>query len=482
MIQVLSVASEAFPLVKTGGLGDVVGSLPGALSEHDVLVTTLLPGYPPVRAAIGVAPLVHHYDDLMGAQAQILSGWLNGHPLLVLDAPALFDRQGGIYGDTTGTDWHDNWRRYAALARVGADLASGGVPNWHFDLLHAHDWQAGLAPAYLRFAPGPGRRAPSIMTVHNIAFQGRFSRSIFDFLDLPPQANDINGVEYYGGVGFLKAGLANADAITTVSPTYAKEICDPGFGMGLEGLIRARSPVVSGIVNGIDCSVWNPRSDTALAARYDQTHLESRQANKKTIEAGFGLAPGDGPLFTVISRLTWQKGMDVLMDQLDALVSMGGRLAVLGTGEPKLEAGFRAAAARHPGRIGVAIGYDEKLSHLLQGGADAIVIPSRFEPCGLTQLYGLAYGCVPVAARTGGLTDTIIDANEAALVNGVATGILFDEVSGESLGDALRRTTALFEEKDAWRQIQQQGMRADFSWKRVGARYAELYKKIAGTA
>ncbi len=482
MIQVLSVASEAFPLVKTGGLGDVVGSLPGALSEHDVLVTTLLPGYPPVRAAIGVAPLVHHYDDLMGAQAQILSGWLNGHPLLVLDAPALFDRQGGIYGDTTGTDWHDNWRRYAALARVGADLASGGVPNWHFDLLHAHDWQAGLAPAYLRFAPGPGRRAPSIMTVHNIAFQGRFSRSIFDFLDLPPQANDINGVEYYGGVGFLKAGLANADAITTVSPTYAKEIRDPGFGMGLEGLIRARSPVVSGIVNGIDCSVWNPRSDTALAARYDQTHLESRQANKKTIEAGFGLAPGDGPLFTVISRLTWQKGMDVLMDQLDALVSMGGRLAVLGTGEPKLEAGFRAAAARHPGRIGVAIGYDEKLSHLLQGGADAIVIPSRFEPCGLTQLYGLAYGCVPVAARTGGLTDTIIDANEAALVNGVATGILFDEVSGESLGDALRRTTALFEEKDAWRQIQQQGMRADFSWKRVGARYAELYKKIAGTA
>ena len=482
MMQVLSVASEAFPLVKTGGLGDVVGSLPGALAEHEVTVTTLLPGYPAVRAAIGVAPLVHRYDDLMGAQAQILSGCLNGHPLLVLDAPPLFDRHGGIYGDSAGIDWHDNWRRFSALARAGADLASGGIPNWHFDLLHAHDWQAGMAPAYLRFAPGRGQRAPSIMTIHNIAFQGRFSRSIFDFLGLPAQANDINGVEYYGGIGFLKAGLANADAITTVSPTYAEEIRDPGFGMGLEGLIRSRSAVVSGIVNGIDCSVWNPRSDTALAARYDQNHLESRQSNKKTIEAGFGLAPGDGPLFTVVSRLTWQKGMDVLVDQLDTLVSLGGRLAVLGAGEAKLEAAFRAAAARHPGRIGVAIGYDEKLSHLLQGGADAILIPSRFEPCGLTQLYGLAYGCVPVAARTGGLADTIIDANEAALINGAATGILFDEVSSESLADALRRAAALFAQKTVWRQIQQQGMRADFSWKRVGARYAELYRKIAGTA
>jgi starch synthase len=478
MTQVLSVASEAFPLVKTGGLADVVGSLPGALAEHDITVTTLLPGYPAVRTAIGAAPFVHRYADLMGARAQILSGWLNGHPLLVLDAPALFDREGGIYGDPTGIDWHDNWRRFAALSRVAADLASGAIPNWHFDILHAHDWQAGITPAYLRYAPGPGSRAPSIMTIHNIAFQGRFDRSIFNFLGLPPQANDINGVEYYGGIGFLKAGLANADAISTVSPTYAREIRDPGFGMGLEGLIRARASAVSGILNGIDASVWNPQSDTALAARYAPNDLAKRQINKKAIEAGFGLAPGDGPLFTLISRLTWQKGMDVLAGQLDTLVSLGARLAVLGTGEAALESQFRAAAARHPGRIGVAIGYDEKLSHLLQGGSDAILIPSRFEPCGLTQLYGLAYGCVPVAARTGGLADTIIDANEAALINDVATGILFDEVNADSLADAIRRTVTLFGQKDAWRQIQQQGMRADFSWKRVGARYAELYRKV----
>jgi starch synthase len=482
MMQVLSVASEAFPLVKTGGLGDIVGSLPAALAEHEVTITTLLPGYPAVRSAIGDAPFVHRYTDLMGAQAQILSGWLNGHPLLVLDAPTLFDRKGGIYGDSGGVDWHDNWRRFSALSRVAADLASGAIPNWHFDILHAHDWQAGMAPAYLRYAPGPGPSAPSILTIHNIAFQGRFDRSIFDFLGLPPQANDINGVEYYGGIGFLKAGLASADAITTVSPTYAKEIRDPSFGMGLEGLIRTRASIVSGILNGIDTSVWNPQSDTALAARYEPQDLEKRRINKKTIETGFGLAPGEGPLFTVISRLTWQKGMDVLADQLDTLVSLGGRLAVLGTGEAPLEASFRAAAARHPGRIGVAIGYDERLSHLLQGGADATLIPSRFEPCGLTQLYGLAYGCVPVAARTGGLADTIIDANEAALNNGVATGILFDEVNGENLSDAVRRTVTLFEQKEVWQRIQQEGMRADFSWKRVGARYAELYKKIVGEA
>jgi starch synthase len=477
MMNVLSVASEAFPLAKTGGLGDVVGSLPIALIEFGVTITTLLPGYPAVRAAIGKAPPVHQYTDLMGCQAQILSGLLSGCPLLVLDAPALFNRE-GIYGDRNGFDWPDNWLRFAALARAGADLASGAIPNFHFDILHAHDWQAGLAPVYLRFAPAPGARASSIMTIHNIAFQGRFDQSIFNFLRLPAQANDINGVEYYGGVSFLKGGLATADAITTVSPNYAKEIQDADFGMGLEGLIRARSAIVSGIANGIDCSVWNPRSDPALASRYDAQHLENRQINKNIIEAGFGLAPGDGPLFTVVSRLTSQKGMDVLADQLDALVSLGGRLALLGTGDATLESRFRDAATKHPGRIGTTIGYDEKLSHLLQGGADAILIPSRFEPCGLTQLYALAYGCVPVAARTGGLADTIVDANEAALMNGVATGILFDNISSENLVAAIRRTVMLFERKAVWRQIQQQGMQTDFSWRHSGARYADLYKKV----
>jgi starch synthase len=355
------------------------------------------------------------------------------------------------------------------------------VPNWQFDLLHAHDWHAGLAPAYLRFAPGPGVAAPSLVTIHNIAFQGRFDVSIFPFLGLPPRAYTIDGVEYYGGVGYLKAGLATAGAITTVSPGYASEIREPAFGMGIEGLIRTRSAEVSGILNGIDPKIWNPQSDAALAARYDSHNLAMRRANKRAIESGFGLTPGDGPLFTVISRLSWQKGMDVLAEQLDTLIALGGRLALLGTGDRALETKFRAAASRHSGKIAVALGYDEKLSHLLQGGADAILIPSRFEPCGLTQLYGLAYGCVPVAARTGGLGDTIIDANEAALAQGVATGILFDGVAPESLANALQRTVSLYGRRDAWSKMQVQGMAADFSWHQSGAHYADLYARLVQT-
>lgn len=482
MMQVLSVAAEAYPLVKTGGLGDVVGALPGALADHGVTVTTLLPGYPAVREHIGAAPIVHHYENLFGVEARILASTINGHPLLVLDAPALFLRDGGIYTDHKGADWADNWRRFAALGRAAADLASGAIPNWHFDLLHAHDWHAGLAPAYLRYAPGPGPVAPSAITIHNIAFQGRFDVSIFPFLGLPASAYHIDGVEYYGGVGFLKAGLASAHAITAVSPGYAKEIQDAGFGMGLEGLTRTREKDVFGILNGIDPQIWNPITDTALAARYDVHTLSARQANKRAIEIGFELTPGEGPLFAVVSRLSWQKGMDVLADAIDAFVAMGGRLALLGTGDAALEEKFRTAAARNPGKVAMALGYNENLSHLLQGGADAILIPSRFEPCGLTQLYGLAYGCVPVAARTGGLGDTIIDANEAALAQGVATGILFDGMTRDAVVEALQRAVSLYARPDAWMGLQIQGMRADFSWRRSGARYAELYRRLTGAA
>jgi starch synthase len=478
MIEVLSVASEAFPLVKTGGLADVTGALPAAVAPHNVKMTTLLPGYSAVRAALGDARILHRYDNLLGVEAKLLESHLGGHPLMVLDAPALYLRDGGLYGDSHGVDWPDNWRRFAALARVGADLGLGLVADRSFDILHAHDWQAALAPAYLHYAFGSAPRAASVVTIHNISFQGRFDRAIFDFLGLPPHAYAVDGVEYYGGVGFLKAGLFTADAITTVSPTYAREIRMPEFGMGLQGLITTREDAVSGIVNGIDPAIWNPQTDTDLAARYTPNSLMLRQANKRAIEAGFNLSPGDGPLFTVVSRITWQKGMDVLAGQLDTLVAAGGRLALLGTGEPALEAQYRAAAARHPGRIGVAIGYNEKISHLLQGGADAILIPSRFEPCGLTQLYGLSYGCVPVAARTGGLADTIIDANEAAIAAGVATGILFDGISPESIGDALHRTVSLFAQPQIWSGLQHQGMKADFSWRRSGSLYAALYAQL----
>lgn len=475
-LRVLSVASEAFPLVKTGGLADVVGALPAALAKHDVAVTTLLPAYPSALKAAGRMRPVHHWHDLMGVEARLLSGKIDGHPLLMLDAPALFARDGGPYADSSGVDWPDNAIRFAALSAAAAQLGVGKVGD-RFDIIHSHDWQAGLVPAYVRFA-AQTERPKTVFTVHNIAFQGRFDATLFPRLSLPSEAWSIDGVEYYGGVGYLKAGLACADAITTVSPTYAREIREPEFGMGLEGLIAARGADVSGILNGIDANIWNPTTDAALATRYSTPSGKSRVANKRAIEAAFGLTKSNGPLFIVISRLTWQKGMDLLIDALDTLVNMGGRLAVLGAGDVALENAFHGAAARHPGKIAIRTAYDEPLSHLLQGGGDAILIPSRFEPCGLTQLYGLAYGCVPVVARTGGLADTIIDANEAALAAGVATGLQFDLAKPDAVAAAIARAIRLFARRSDWKRLQINGMRADFSWDASGSRYAALYRTL----
>ncbi|MBX9663119.1 glycogen synthase GlgA [Novosphingobium sp.] len=483
MTNVLSVASEAVPLVKTGGLADVVGALPEALAPHGVAMTTLLPGYPAVTATLGKKPKVlHKWESLLGEPARLLAGKIGAHPLLVLDAPGLYAREGGLYGDATGRDWADNWKRFAAFGRAAADVAGGVVKGLGFDLIHAHDWQAGMTLAYQRFSPA-GPPLPSVITIHNMAFQGHYGADLFPALGLPPQAMAIDGIEYHGGISFLKAGLASASRITTVSPTYAREIREPGFGMGLEGLIRARESEVSGIVNGIDAAVWNPASDPALKAAYSGKALAKRAANSRALEAEFGLEKnGDSPLFIVISRLTWQKGMDVLLEAADHLVGIGGRLALLGSGDAALESGFHAAAARHPGRIAVRIGYDEALSHRMLAGGDAILVPSRFEPCGLTQLYGLAYGCVPVVSRTGGLADTVIDANLAARQAGVATGVQFDGVRYQTLADALTRTVHLFRDPAAWRSLQRAGMGADFSWRGSGGAYADLYKSLTVTA
>jgi starch synthase len=304
---------------------------------------------------------------------------------------------------------------------------------------------------------------------------------VFGGLELPPEAFSMDGVEYYGGVGFLKAGLQNAWAITTVSPTYAEEIATPAYGMGLDGLIRSRAGTLFGIVNGIDTEVWDPETDPHLAAPFSARKLKGRVANRRAVEARFGLDADDAPLFVTISRLTWQKGIDLLAAVADELVGLGARLAVLGTGEAELEARFLSLAAQRRGRIGAVIGYDEPLAHKMQGGGDAIVIPSRFEPCGLTQLCGLRYGCVPVVARVGGLADTVIDANLAALSAGVATGFQFSPVDAAGLASGIRRAVALYHAKD-WPAIQRQGMKADVSWDRSAARYAEIYAALVRAA
>lgn len=477
-MRVLSVASEVFPLIKTGGLADVAGALPSALAADDVEMRVMLPGYPDVLGSLGATKVVKRYKSLFGSEARLLSGTGGGLDLIVLDAPKLFDRPGSPYLGPDGADWPDNWQRFAALCRAAADIGDGAVDAFVPDVVHCHDWQAGLVPAYLRHA-GP-KAAKTVVTIHNIAFQGRFPASIFPSLGLPPEAWAVEGVEYYGGVGFLKAGLHYADAITTVSPTYAAEICTPAGGMGLDGLLRARRSVLSGIVNGIDTAVWDPATDDHLAANYSSATLPRRALNKRAVEEAFGLARDDGFLFCVVSRLGWQKGMDILGECIDGLVARGARLAVLGSGEAAIEGMFRAAVARHPGRVGIVTGYSEPLSHLLQGGCDSVLVPSRFEPCGLTQFYGLRYGCVPLVSRVGGLADTVIDANLAALDRGVATGIQFLPVEAAALDRAIGRAVELHRDAKAWRKLQQNGMKSDLSWTASARRYAELYRSLAG--
>ena len=478
VLTVLSVASEVYPLIKTGGLADVAGALPAALAPEGVAMTTLLPGYPQVLAALGVTQPVAEFADLFGGSARLLFGKAHGVDLLVLDAPHLYNRPGKPYTGADGKDWPDNGARFAALSKVAGDIGRGLLPGLIPDVVHAHDWQAGLAPAYLKFGDGPS--AKSVITVHNLAFQGWFPYDMFPALGMPPAAFSFEGVEYFGGVGFLKAGLQCADAITTVSPTYAEEITTSAGGMGLDGLLRHRRAALCGIVNGIDTEVWHPGTDPAAVAHYDAKSLDKRAANKRAIEQRFGLDEDDGLLYTVVSRLTEQKGMDVLLDVLPSMVASGARLALLGSGDAALEASFRAAAARHKGRVGVVLGYEEPLSHLLQAGADAILVPSRFEPCGLTQLYGLRYGCVPVVSRVGGLADTVIDANDAARKAGVATGIFLSGVDAAGLAGAHARTHALYRDPAAWRAVQLCGMQTDVSWNRSAAEYARIYRRLTG--
>jgi starch synthase len=472
-LQVLAVTSEFYPLIKTGGLADVAGALPGALAEEDVTVTTLLPGYPAVLAALTSGEPVQTIADLFGGPAQLLAGRAGGTRIITIDAPHLFGRPGNPYVDAAGLDWPDNAQRFAALSRVGADIARGLIPGWQPDVVHGHDWQAGLTPAYLRFTEGPP--APFVMTIHNLAFGGRFPTGLLPSLGLPWASYSLDGVEYYGGIGTLKAGVRLADRVTTVSPTYAREICRPEGGFGMDGLLRSRGATLRGILNGIDTTVWNPGRDPALPETFTRKSLEQRPANKEALCKRFGLKP-DALLFGVVSRLTTQKGLDLLPASLPTLNRLGATIVILGAGQPELEQAIGAAA--RPGEMGLFLGYDEALAHLIYAGADALLIPSRFEPCGLTQLCAMRYGCLPVVTRVGGLADTVIDANEAALAAEVATGFQMPAADTASLDLALERVAAVWQDREAWERMQRNAMKAEVGWARSAAQYAALYREL----
>ena len=477
-MKLLHVAAEIFPLVKTGGLGDVVAALPAALAHAGADVRLLLPGLPAIVGAQRAPRRVCEIGPLFGAARVALDvGRLDGspHEAYVVDAPYLYRREGTPYQDAAGAEWADNLQRFALLGWVAAHLAAGELdPGWLPDVVHAHDWHT--APACAFMAAHPATAVPAVFTVHNLAFQGLFPLADFALLGLPARFMSMQALEFHGQLSFMKAGLMFADRITTVSPGYAREITTPEFGCGLDGVLRARAGRLSGILNGVDAAVWNPATDTALAAHYDSAALGGKLRCKAALqhELGLDVEPAT-PLFGVVSRLTAQKGLDLLLGALPALLGSGAQLVVQGRGEPALQAAFGEAQRAHPGRVALRAVYDEALAHRVIAGSDAVVVPSRFEPCGLTQLYGLAYGSLPVVRRVGGLADTVVDAGASALREDRATGFVFDAATPAALAQALARAAALYRRPDAWQRVMRRAMAADFSWRGSAAAYLALY-------
>lgn len=483
-MRILQVTAEIFPLLKTGGLADIAGALPLALLAAGQDVRALLPGFPAIVAGLHDSKPVAELDTPWGERVGLRAGYLRteGAPDLWvywIDAPWLYDRPGNPYEDTSRQPYGDNHKRFALLGWAAARLAHGLDPNWQPEIVHAHDWHAALAPAYLAFTPGNGRpRVGSVFTIHNLAYQGLFAPWNFAELGLPPAAFNVNGLEYHGQLSFMKGGLVFADRLTTVSPTYASEIQTPEQGFGLDGLLRHRSHALSGILNAVDDKVWSPATDKLLPERYDLRRMGGKSRSKAAVQEELGLAPqADAPLFVVVSRLTEQKGLHLVLHGLDAMLEQGGQLALLGAGDAALEAAFKHRAAAAPRSVSVNLGYSETLAHRLFGAGDVTLVPSRFEPCGLTQMYGLKYGSLPLVHRVGGLADTVTDTSLEDMAAGTATGFSFNDFSEAGYERAQRRAFALYRRPIDWRAVRANGMRRPADWASAAASYVNVYQQ-----
>ncbi len=478
MERILFATSEATPLVKTGGLADVSGSLPPAIAARGHDIRLCLPAYADLLAGLETPAVPVEGVALDEPDTRLLETRLPGSdiPVYLVDHPGFSRRPGNPYMGPDGQPWADNAERFAGLCRSVATLADRGIGDWRPDLLHCNDWQTGLAPALLHDRPG---RPGMVFTIHNLAYQGIFDRATFEALGLPESLWHWQALEFFGQLSFIKGGLVHADRITTVSPTYAREIQTPEFGWGLDGLLRSRAGELHGILNGIDTDTWDPARDPHLPAHFQRDDLAGKAANKRALQAQIGLPQADDiPLFGFIGRLVEQKGVDLILEALDALDDQPLQLAVLGSGEARFEHALRERAQRRPGRVAVRIGYDEALAHRIEAGADAFLMPSRFEPCGLNQLYSLRYGTPPVAHAVGGLNDTVVDATPANLAAGTANGFTFDAPRAGALAEAMRRAIATREDADAWRALQRAGMGQDFSWSRSAEQYLALYADL----
>lgn len=478
-MRVLFATSELVPLVKTGGLADVSGALPAALRELGVDVRVLLPGYPSVLNGLSNLTLQAVFSALPTyPEAKLLSGSLSdGVPVFVIECPELYQRGGGPYQDEHGHDWMDNPTRFGLLSKIAAVLGSAESPlDWRPQVVHCNDWQTGLAPAYLHFAP---EGVPSVMTVHNLAFQGMFPAQTMMNVGLPWESFQPEGVEFHGHLSFMKAGLHYAKRITTVSPSYAKEIQSDALGFGLQGVLRARQADLSGILNGIDNVEWNPAQDPHLFAPYHLDDLAGKRINKLKLQERMGLrVDADVPLFGLVSRFTHQKGLDVVLDVAPQLVGLGAQVVLLGSGDAEMQRRVLELVHHHSGSISAYVGFDEALSHQIEAGADLFLMPSRFEPCGLNQMYSQRYGTPPLVHATGGLIDSVVDCQASTLASGEASGFVFYEMSAPELLRTAQRALAVYRDKPQWRELQRNGMKKDFGWQTSARMYSAIYEGL----
>ena len=484
MMRVLFAAAEAYPLIKTGGLGDVAGALPLSLNRLGAEVRLLLPGYGEVMNAVERVETVRDLGPVLaGRHARLLSAAMphSGLPLLIVDCPELYRRPGSAYQTEAGVDWPDNHLRFGLLARAAALAAGEGVGGWRPDIVHANDWHTGLLPYYLKRQAASGTTDSATMaatrtlfTIHNMAYQGVFGAGVMN--DLALAAADLSpaGFEFWGNVSFLKAGLVFSDRISTVSPTYAQEIQHAPLGAGLEGVLAARQGDLSGITNGVDDAVWNPERDAFIVHQYSAATLDEKAKNRSALRQAMRLPEGETTLLAgVVSRLVEQKGIDLIVAALPQLAAAGVQLAVLGQGDAVLERALIDAARAHPGALAVRIGYDEALAHRIIAGCDFLLMPSRFEPCGLAQLYAQRYGTLPVVRRTGGLADTVHDGVD---------GFSFDEATPQALTAAVQHAAALFRRGAEWRALQQRAMARDVTWDGCARGYMDLYQDMLSAA
>lgn len=477
MKKILFVTSEAHPFIKTGGLADVSGSLPKALAELGQDIKIIMPYYQAIKTFSKV--YVRCSLRIDNRDINILETHMPGSLIAVwlVDCPEFFQQAGNPYVDELGNPWRNNAERFALLCQIAVEVAMNRAQlDWQADIVHCNDWQTGLVPALLSLED---KRPACIFTIHNLAYQGLFPSSVLTSLNLPGQLWQPEGLEFHSMLSFIKGGLVYADRITTVSPSYAQEIQSAEFGYGLEGLLSHRNERLLGIINGIDVNEWNPETDSYLHKHYNSNTLNQKQENKTALQNQLSLPINNNiPLIGLISRLVEQKGIDLILDCLPELLTMPVQVVLLGSGDKVYEQKLHSLMDLHPGKMSITLGYNEALAHLIEAGADIFLMPSRFEPCGLNQMYSQRYGTIPIVRKTGGLADTVIDSIPETIANNTATGVVFNAANASALMEAIKRTLILYDMCDIWEDMQKNAMSADFSWQQSAKQYLALYNTI----